>query len=380
MEEKKNDLTAPGGQEKEKRFNKNHVIIAVLIILVIAAYCFYSYNLPDKRLARALKDADAMMQAENYQEASAAYEAAQRINGVSPEALEGQILAELHITDAMAAEASDIPSRSRVCGRYAFVAKLCDDAMADVQDSSDVRFTRPKAYAEQNRTAILQGIAADYEKVNCTVETQDRSGAVNLPDGSQIPYDWYYDLAKVEDEYYPCSDIIDTALKQKMDEYFADSDNDIASVVESAGGTAKDAVYRDYVGVEGFYSGNGLLCVRMAHVQIPGNTQNNDYCGMTFRLSDGAQVTLPEMVDMTDIGLRRAARRTIWSWVENQGYTDIEKSDVEDYVEDLDPAEYKFCFQDDGTLCLIVDQTAPFFAEREEILEIPLELEEENKE
>ena len=78
---------------------------------------------------------------------------------------------------------------------------------------------------------------------------------------------------------------------------------------------------------------------------------------------------------MTDIGLRRTVRRRIWSFVEQQGYTDILKADVEDYVEKTDPADFKYCIRDDGTLCLIVDQTAPFFEGRQEILEIPLELE-----
>ena len=294
---------------------------------------------------------------------------------MSPQALQGQILAELYRTDEMAAKASDIPSRAQVCDQYAQIMQLCDDAMAAVQDTSDERFTQPRTDAEQKRTSLQKGIAAEYEKVDCVVETEDRSGSVRLPDGSDIPYTQYFDLAKVQDEYYPYSEIIDAALKQDMDEYFADPANDISAAVKTVGAAAKDAVYRDYVGVEGFYSGRGLLCVRMAHVQVSGNSQKNDYCGMTFRLSDGAQVSLPEIAEMTDIGLRRTVRRRIWSFVEQQGYTDILKADVEDYVEKTDPADFKYCIRDDGTLCLIVDQTAPFFEGRQEILEIPLELE-----
>ena len=375
MEEKKNNAAASGGQKKGTGNWKKIVIICLALVLAAAAYGWYTYNLPAKRLERALKKADALMEEHNYEEASAAYEKSQDINGVSPQALQGQILAELYRTDEMAAKASDIPSRAQVCDQYAQIMQLCDDAMAAVQDTSDERFTQPRTDAEQKRTSLQKGIAAEYEKVDCVVETEDRSGSVRLPDGSDIPYTQYFDLAKVQDEYYPYSEIIDAALKQDMDEYFADPANDISAAVKTVGAAAKDAVYRDYVGVEGFYSGRGLLCVRMAHVQVSGNSQKNDYCGMTFRLSDGAQVSLPEIAEMTDIGLRRTVRRRIWSFVEQQGYTDILKADVEDYVEKTDPADFKYCIRDDGTLCLIVDQTAPFFEGRQEILEIPLELE-----
>ncbi len=377
MEEKKMDKAAPGSQENKKGNSIKIVIICFAVILAAAGYGWYSYNLPAKRLERALQKADALMAEHNYRDASSVYEKAQAIDGVSPEALQGHILAESSIADELAAEASDIPSRAQACDSYARIVRLCDEAMAAVQDDSDVRFTQLRSDAEKKRTDLQKEIAADYEKVECVVETEDRSGSVTIPDGSEIPYTQYFDLAKVQDEYYPYSEIINTALKQEMDDYFADPANDISAAVRSSGAAAKDAAYRDYVGVEGFYSGQGLLCVRMAHVQVSGRSQKNDYCGMTFRLSDGAQLSLPEAAEITDIGLRRTVRRRIWSWIEQQGYTDISKADVEDYVEDTDPSDFKFCIRDDGTLCLILDQTVPFFEGRQEILKIPLELQSE---
>ena len=255
MEEKKNNAAASGGQKKGTGNWKKIVIICLALVLAAAAYGWYTYNLPAKRLERALKKADALMEEHNYEAASSAYEKSQDINGVSPQALQGQILAELYRTDEMAAKASDIPSRAQVCDQYAQIMQLCDDAMAAVQDTSDERFTQPRTDAEQKRTSLQKGIAAEYEKVDCVVETEDRSGSVRLPDGSDIPYTQYFDLAKVQDEYYPYSEIIDAALKQDMDEYFADPANDISAAVKTVGAAAKDAVYRDYVGVEGFYSG-----------------------------------------------------------------------------------------------------------------------------
>ena len=117
----------------------------------------------------------------------------------------------------------------------------------------------------------------------------------------------------------------------------------------------------------------------MAHVRNIGGTQSNDYCGRTFRLSDGGEVSLGDLTGKTDIGLRRFVRRAIWSWLQQEGYTEILKSDVEDYVEDRRADEYKFCIRDDGTLCLVIDQSVPFFADRQQTLEIPLEIDEDQE-
>ena len=163
-------------------------------------------------------------------------------------------------------------------------------------------------------------------------ETVDRSGSVNLPDGTEIPYSQYYDLVQIEDQYYPYAETINAALKQGMDDYFADPENDISAGITGRGAAAKDGTYRDYVGVQGVYSNQGLLSIRMAHVRIIGDSQTNDYCGVTFRLSDCAQLSLEDIAGVTDIGLRRMVRRRIWSWFEQEGYSDIKKSDIEDYV------------------------------------------------
>ena len=159
MEEKKNNAAASGGQKKGTGNWKKIVIICLALVLAAAAYGLYTYNLPAKRLERALKKADALMEEHNYEAASSAYEKSQDINGVSPQALQGQILAELYRTDEMAAKASDIPSRAQVCDQYAQIMQLCDDAMAAVQDTSDERFTQPRTDAEQKRTSLQKGIA-----------------------------------------------------------------------------------------------------------------------------------------------------------------------------------------------------------------------------
>lgn len=362
----------------EKKGRKKYVIITLIVVLAAAAFGWYSYNLPARRLERALKKADALLEQQNYEEASAAYGQAQNIDGVSPEALQGQILAEMYRADKAAGEAADIPSRSQACGLYEHVMQLCSDALAAVQDPDDVRFTHPESEAETKRDALREGIAADYEQVKYTTETVDRSGSVRLPNGTEIPYTQYYDLVQIEDEYYPYAETINTALKQGMDEYFADPENDLSALVTGKGAAAKEGAYRDYVGVQGVYSGQGLLCVRMAHVRIAGNSQTNDYCGVTFRLSDCARLSLEDIAGVTDIGLRRMVRRRIWSWIEQEGYSDIKKSDIEDYMEKVDPSEIKYCIRDDGTVCLIIDQTAPFFENRQEILQIPLDTEDSN--
>lgn len=362
-------------QRMEKKDRKKYIVIALIVVLAAAAFGWYSYNLPARRLERALKKADALLEQQSFEEASAAYEQAQNIDGVSPEALEGQILAEMGKADKAAAEAVDIPSRSQACDLYEHVMQLCSDALAAVQNPEDARFTQPGSEAETKRDTLQKGIAADYVQAEYTRETVDRSGSVDLPDGTKIPYSQYYDLVQIEDQYYPYAETINAALKQGMDDYFADPENDISAGITGRGAAAKDGTYRDYVGVQGVYADQGLLSIRMAHVRIIGDSQTNDYCGVTFRLSDCAQLSLEDIAGVTDIGLRRMVRRRIWSWFEQEGYSDIKKSDIEDYVEEIDPSEFKYSIRDDGTVCLIIDQTAPFFEDRQEILEIPLDTE-----
>ena len=357
----------------EKKVWKKYIIIGLIVVLAAAAFGWYSYNLPARRLERALKKADALLERQSYEEASAAYRQAQMIDGVSPEALQGQILAELYRADQAAEGASDIPSRSQVCGLYEHVVQLCSDALDAVQDPEDARFTQPQNEAATKKDALQKGIAADCVQVKYTTETVDRSGSMHLPDGTEIPYTQYYDLVKVEDEYYPYAETINAALKQEMDDYFADPENDISALAAGKGAAAKDSTYRDYVGVQGVYSDQGLLSIRMANVRIIGDIQTNDYCGVTFRLSDCARLTLEDIAGVTEIGLRRMVRRRIWSWIEQEGYNEIKKSDIEDYVEKTNPSELKYSIRDDGTVCLIIDQTVPFFKDRQEILEIPLE-------
>jgi hypothetical protein len=179
---------------------------------------------------------------------------------------------------------------------------------------------------------------------------------------------------QIEDEYYPYAEKINAVLRQQMDDYFADPANEQPADMNSVVTASADTAYRDYVGLDGVYTGKGLMCVRLVHVKTAGDIQTNEYCGLTFRLSDGEQVSLDELTGVADLGLMRKVRRTVWSWIEKEGYANILKADIEDYVEDVDDDAYKYWIRDDGTVCLIVDQTMPFFSNRQEILEIPLEL------
>ena len=372
MEEQKKEPTASGENKKGMRLNKNHVIIGLVIILAAAAIGGYIYNLPEKRLARTLKKADALMAEKQYEQASAEYEKAEGIDGSSHEAMEGHILAELYRADELAAQAVDIPDRSEVCDCYGKVMELCDAAAA--QQPADESFAAHRADAEAKRTQILQSIAADYQEVKYVTQKDDRSVSVSLADGKDSLFTHYYDLVQIEDEYYPYAEKINAVLRQQMDDYFADPANEQPADMNSVVTASADTAYRDYVGLDGVYTGKGLMCVRLVHVKTAGDIQTNEYCGLTFRLSDGEQVSLDELTGVADLGLMRKVRRTVWSWIEKEGYANILKADIEDYVEDVDDDAYKYWIRDDGTVCLIVDQTMPFFSNRQEILEIPLEL------
>ena len=379
MTDKKNDSSVNDGQEKRKGFLGKTLLIGAVVILAAAAYGWHSYNLPARRLERTLKKADALMEEKNYEEASEAYEQAEGIDGVSPGALEGHILAELYRADELSAGDADIPSRAQACDIYMHVMELCDAAAAAVQDTSDDTFSKVREEADGKRTSLQKGIAAEYEKIECVTQTVDRSDSIHLPDGSVIPYTHYYDLTELDDDYYPYKENINGVLRQQMDAFFTDEENHPSEDIEIDGGSAKEIVYRDYVGSGGYYSGGGLLCVRMAKVQTRGDELKTIYCGTTFRLSDAAQVSLGDLTGRTDIGLRRMVRKKIWAWLTQEGYAEIKKSEVEDYVEDTEPADFKYMIRDDGTVCLIVDQSVPFFADRQEILEIPVEIDENDE-
>ena len=156
-----------------------------------------------------------------------------------------------------------------------------------------------------------------------------------------------------------------------MDAFFNSESNDPSAALVKAADRQGD--WQDYVGAAGIYSDQGLLSIRMAEVRVHGNTQSNYFRGQTFRLSDAQRLTLPDLTDRTESSLRRMVRRRIWAFLEEEGYRNIPKSDVRDYVEGTDPENYKFSVREDGEICLIIDQEISFFSSADEILEIPLE-------
>ena len=119
---------------------------------------------------------------------------------------------------------------------------------------------------------------------------------------------------------------------------------------------------------------NDFIQAMRSLVPMPLESLQQILCTMNYVIN-GEKLSLEDIAGVTDIGLRRMVRRRIWSWFEQEGYSDIKKSDIEDYVEEIDPSEFKYSIRDDGTVCLIIDQTAPFFEDRQEILEIPLDTE-----
>ena len=78
-----------------------------------------------------------------------------------------------------------------------------------------------------------------------------------------------------------------------------------------------------------------------------------------------------ESMDVIDVTQQNIAQYL--AFLEEEGYRNISKSDVRDYVEGTDPENYKFSVREDGEICLIIDQEISFFSSADEILEIPLE-------
>ena len=214
-------------------------------------------------------------------------------------------------------------------------------------------------------------IAEDYDSVQCETVREDRSGKVVLTDGTEVPYTWYYDLVQIRDDNYPLADEINAVLEAQKDAFFSGEQTNPSTGI---GGviTRAEGDYQDYVGEAGIYSGKGILSIRMAEIRSAGLARAGFFRGKTFRLSDGKELTLADVTDRTDSGLKHLVKKKIREWFENEGYSSVSMSDVEDYIDQTAPEELKFCIREDGIVYLAVDQEMPFFTGAGEILEIPL--------
>lgn len=354
-------ITAP-----EKKRNFPALIAAVILIAAICAGAkYYHYNLPAQRFSRIMKQAEQNMLDGEYETAMAAYESALEINSGDPDARLGRIRALSLQADGLAV-AQDTPSKARACACYRQVI-----SMAKEYEMTDGEGKETADAAGEKIPVLEEEIAGACTSVDWEITREDRSGTVMEPDGTRIPYLWYYDQVKITDEYYPYAEKINSSLVAGMDAYFNSESNDPSAALVKA--ADRQGEWQDYVGAAGIYSDQGLLSIRMAEVRVHGSTQSNYFRGQTFRLSDAQRLTLPDLTDRTESSLRRMVRRRIWAFLEEGGYRNISKSDVRDYVEGTDPENYKFSIREDGEICLIIDQEISFFSSADEILEIPLE-------
>lgn len=399
------------------------LLAAAVLILAGCAYGWYYWNLPEQQLTRVLKSADELLAAKDYEGASSGFMQAMEIDGNDLRAIEGYLTARMEAAaEAEEKAGRDIPARARVCALLEEIIAFCDERAEGTDDAAGTdntaaagssqeaasaqstvstedtgTATAVRASAEDTGTAtavrasaedtgtvtairssaadklerLRKEIAEDYESVKCRTEKDDRSGHVILTDGTEIPFTWYYDLVQIDDEYYPLADQINASLQSGKEAFFAGGQTDPSAGI-SGSGPVEEGEYIDYVGEAGIYSGDGLLSIRMAEIRSSGKARAGFFRGKTFRLSDGKELTLADVTDRTDSGLKHLAKKKIREWFEQEGYTSVPLSEVEDYVDDTDPRNLKFYVAEDGTACLVIDQEAPFFAAAGEILEIPL--------
>ncbi|MDO4409400.1 MAG: hypothetical protein Q4C16_10760 [Eubacteriales bacterium] len=386
------------------------LLAAAVLILAGCAYGWYYWNLPEQQLTRVLKSADELLAAKDYEGASSGFMQAMEIDGNDLRAIEGYLTARMEAAaEAEEKAGRDIPARARVCALLEEIIAFCDERAEGTDDAAGTDHTASagssqeaasaqstvstedtgtatavRASAEDTGTVtairssaadklerLRKEIAEDYESVKCRTEKDDRSGHVILTDGTEIPFTWYYDLVQIDDEYYPLADQINASLQSGKEAFFAGGQTDPSAGI-SGSGPVEEGEYIDYVGEAGIYSGDGLLSIRMAEIRSSGKARAGFFRGKTFRLSDGKELTLADVTDRTDSGLKHLAKKKIREWFEQEGYTSVPLSEVEDYVDDTDPRNLKFYVAEDGTAFLVIDQEAPFFAAAGEILEIPL--------
>ena len=369
------------------------LLAAAVLILAGCAYGWYYWNLPEQQLTRVLKSADELLAANDYEGAASGFMQAMEIDGNDIRAIEGYLTARMEAAEEAEEKAGrDIPARARVCALLEEIIAFCDERAGETDDAAGTDNTAAAGSSQETARSsaadtgtvaavrssaadklarLRKEIAEDYESVKCRTEKDDRSGHVILTDGTEIPFSWYYDLVQIDDEYYPLADQINAALQSGKEAFFAGGQTDPSQGI-SGSGPVEEGEYLDYVGEAGIYSGDGLLSIRMAEIRASGKARAGFFRGKTFRLSDGKELTLADVTDRTDSGLKHLAKKKIREWFEQEGYTSVPLSEVEDYVDDTDPRNLKFYVAEDGTAFLVIDQEAPFFAAAGEILEIPL--------
>lgn len=364
-----NGAAAPGtpAEEGAKKPRRRGLLWIVLLLCAACAAGYgYYYNLPAQKLERAMQAADELLEQARFKEAADKYLDAIEIDPDNAAAREGFVDSLTGEADSLAAQ-EDIPVRAQAFELYREIIRQCEDMPADARGEKTQALQEETA---RKLEALEKEVAGAYETIETSTDMDDRSGRIVQPDGTEKKYTWYYDLVRISDPYYPYAEAINTVLEQERDSFFARTESFPSDAAEA--GTGEDES-RDYVGVAGVYSGEGLLCIRMAEVRAQGNSRANYYRGVTFRLSDAGVVTLSDLTGRTDSGVRRLVKRRLRDWLDQEGWQNISRSLIEKYVEDTPPDEFKYCIRDDGKLCLVVDQEAPFFTAGTEILEIPLE-------
>ncbi len=404
---------------------KKIAVLAAVLILIGCACGWYYWNLPENRLTRLMQEADGFLASADYENAASGYAEAMKIDGANHAAAEGYLKAKMALAeDAAEKVGDDITGRARVSQMFEEIIAFCDEQTGDgeaaeggstveagapvdgarnqedaagaedtgVRDSQDqttagtgapvsessidpqfaAMLDTYRESAVERQGQLLKGIAEDYNQVKCVTVRDDRSGRVILNDGTEVPYTWYYDQVRIEDEHYPLADRINIVLERDKEAFFA-GENSNPSVNISGSGVAPGSEYLDYVGEAGIYSGKGVLSIRMAEIRAYGDARAGYFRGKTFRLSDGKELTLADVTDRTDSGVKHLVKKKIREWFEKEGYTSVSMTDAEEYIDKIDPKDLKFCIHEDGRVYLAIDQEVSFFATAGEILEIPLD-------
>ena len=395
------------------------VLVLLAIILAGCAYGWHYWNLPEQQLKRILQESEEFLAKGDYENAASGFTRAMEIDPDNTGAVEGWLKARMAIAEEAAQAGGDIAGRARVCGLFEEIISFCDEktdhagseadvsapnaggtseaaaageaatqeAMASAAGEKPEKTEASDSAGDGGHLAAIVGpvreeaadrlarlrreIAEDYDSVQCETVREDRSGKVVLTDGTEVPYTWYYDLVQIRDDNYPLADEINAVLEAQKDAFFSGEQTNPSAGI---GGviTRAEGDYQDYVGEAGIYSGKGILSIRMAEIRSAGLARAGFFRGKTFRLSDGKELTLADVTDRTDSGLKHLVKKKIREWFENEGYSSVSMSDVEDYIDQTAPEKLKFCIREDGIVYLAVDQEMPFFTGAGEILEIPL--------
>ncbi len=160
--------------------------------------------------------------------------------------------------------------------------------------------------ATETAAQTYQQIIAPSNSAEVTIERKDFS--IKNEDGS-FSAKIYYDLPHVTGGG-TAAETINTALQADFEQYQEPLQNEVAEYLHDK--PYPEDTYLYTVTSEATQNGDGVLSIRYETTWFMGGVQNTDHYGMTFDLSTGRKLTIPDLIAVSpDVLLRQLQPRIL---------------------------------------------------------------------